>query len=89
MRPLRYFYGDYQMTDIQLLDRLATFYLLQKEVALLMMDAMNMFAVGNELHTWYHLFEWQQAKDDLEKHWGKFKHHFPEAIGLKEGVQYD
>ena len=77
------------MTDHQLLDRLATFYLLQKEVALLMMDAMNMFELENEFLTWYHLLEWQLAKDNLDEHWAKFKHHFPEAIGLKEGVKYE
>ena len=89
MRPLRYFYGDYQMTDQQLLDRLATFYLLQKEVALLMMDAMHMFDRKLEVHTWYHLFEWQLAKDDRDACWAKFVDYFPEAIGLKEGVKYE
>jgi hypothetical protein len=89
MRPLRYFYGDYQMTDYQLLDRLVTFYILQKQVALLMMDAMHMFEMENDFLSWYHLLEWQLAKDDLDEHWAKFKHHFPQAIGLKEGVKYE
>jgi hypothetical protein len=77
------------VTDKELLDRLVTFYLLQKEVALFMLDAMENFDHGRERWSWFLLFEWQQAKDDLEQHWVKFKHHFPEAIGLKEGVRYD
>ena len=89
MRSLRRLHGDYQMTDFQLLDRLVTFYILQKQVALLMMDAMHMFELENEFLSWYHLLEWQLAKDEKDQHWEKFKHHLPQAIGLKEGVKYE
>jgi hypothetical protein len=77
------------VTDQKLLDHLCTFYILQKNVALFMLDAMENFDHGRERWSWFCLFEWQQAKDDLDKHWRKFKHYFPEAIGLKEGVKYD
>ena len=77
------------MTDQQLLAHLGHFYGLQRDVALMMADAMYMFDRNYEVHAWHCLFEWQLAKDAREEHWTTFKHYFPEAIGLKEGVKYD
>jgi len=77
------------MTDRQLLALLCNFYEVQKHVALYMMDAIYMFEKGQETPTWYALFEWCEAKDEREEYWGRFKHHYPDAIALKEGVSYD
>jgi len=77
------------MTDRQLLALLCNFYEVQKHVALYMMDAIYMFDRGHEIPTWYALFQWCEARDEREEYWGRFKHHYPDAMALKEGVIYD
>ena len=77
------------MTDKQMLELLVNFYQVQKEVVLYMLDAIDMFERGRDIPMWYALFEWCEAKDEREEYWGRFKHHYPDAIALKEGVSYD
>ena len=77
------------MTDRQMLHRLCDFFSLQQHVVLSMLDAIDMFERGREIPMWYALFQWCEAKDEREEYWGRFKHHYPDAMALKEGVSYD
>jgi hypothetical protein len=77
------------MTDKQLLELLCDFYQVQQQVALHMMEAIDMFDQGKEVPSWYCLICWCEARDEREEYWGSFKHHCPDAIALKEGVSYD
>lgn len=77
------------MTDRQLLALLCNFYEVQKHVVLNMMDAIYMFDKSQETPTWYALFQWCEAKDVREEYWDRFKHQYPDAMALKEGVSYD
>jgi hypothetical protein len=77
------------MTDKQLLDRLCDFFSLQQHVVLSMMEAIDMFDQGKEVPSWYCLLRWCEAKDEREEYWGRFKHYYPDAMALKEGVSYD
>ena len=77
------------MTDRQLLALLCDFYRAQIDVAIQMSDAVYMFERGREIPMWYALFQWCEARDEREEYWGRFKHHYPDAMALKEGVSYD
>jgi hypothetical protein len=54
-----------------------------------MLDAIDMFERGREIPMWYALFQWCEAKDEREEYWGRFKHHYPDAMALKEGRSFD
>ena len=77
------------MTNKQLLELLCDFYQVQKEVVLSMLDAIDMFERGREIPMWYALFQWCEDRDLREEYWGEFKHYYPDAMALKEGVSYD
>ncbi len=77
------------MTDRQMLGLLVDFYRAQMDVAIQMSNVLYMFERGQEIPTWYALFQWCEAKDEREEFWSEFKHHYPDAIALKEGVSYD
>jgi hypothetical protein len=77
------------MTDKQLLELLCDFYQVQQQVALHMMEAIDMFDQGKEVPSWYCLICWCEARDLREEFWKKFKHYYPDAMALKEGVIYD
>ena len=76
------------MNDKQLLDRLCDFFSLQQHIVLSMLDAIDMFERGRDIPMWYALFQWCEARDERDAYWGRFKHHYPDAIALKEGVSY-
>ncbi len=77
------------MTDRQMLDELLGMYHANIRVTASMLDAILMFERGVEESCWYCLLRWCEAKDEREEYWGRFKHHYPDAIALKEGVSYD
>jgi hypothetical protein len=77
------------MNDKQLLDRLCDFFSLQQHIVLSMLDAIEMFERGRDINMWCALFQWCEARDAREECWGRFKHYYPDAIALKEGVSYD
>ena len=77
------------MTDRQLLDLLVDFYHQQQLVVLHMVEAIDMFEKRAEEAHWYCLLRWCEAKDEREECFDRFKHHYPDAIALKEGVSYD
>ena len=76
------------MNDKQLLDRLCDFFSLQQHIVLSMLDAIDMFERGRDINMWCALFQWCDARDERDAYWGRFKHHYPDAIALKEGVSY-
>ena len=77
------------MTDKQMLGLLVDFYQVQKQVVLYMMDAIHVFERGQEIPTWYALFQWCEARDERDAYWDEFRHYYPDAMALKEGVGYD
>lgn len=77
------------MTDIKLLALLTAYYSAQRNVVTAMMWAMEDFERGREESSWAYLFDWCEAKDDREELWGRFKHHYPIAMMLKEGFADD
>jgi hypothetical protein len=77
------------MTDRQMLDLLVNFYQVQKHVVIYMMEAMYMFEQGKDESCWYCLLRWCEARDERDAYWDEFKHHYPDAIALKEGVSYE
>ena len=77
------------MNDKQLLDRLCDFFSLQQHIVLSMLDAIEMFERGRDINMWCALFQWCEARDAREECLVGFKHYYPDAIALKEGVSYD
>jgi hypothetical protein len=77
------------MTDRQMLALLFDFYQVQKDVVMSMLNALYMFEHGQAIPTWYALFQWCEARDEREEFWKKFKHHYPDAMALKEGRSFD
>ena len=77
------------MTDIKLLNLLTVYYSAQRNVVTALMWAMEDFERGREDASWVYLFDWCEAKDDREELWGRFKHHYPRAMMLKEGYADD
>ena len=73
------------MTDIKLLIMLNDYYTAQKNVVGSMYWAMHHFEQGREDASWEWLFNWCEDKDTREALWGRFKHHYPRAMMLKEG----
>ena len=76
------------MTDKQMLDELLGLYQANIRVTATMLDALLMFDQGKEESCWYCLLRWCIAKDEREEFWKKFKHHYPDAMALKEGRSY-
>lgn len=73
------------MTDIELLTLLNDYYNAQKNVVNSMKWSMGRFEQGREDASWWWLFHWCEDKDTREALWGRFKHHYPRAMMLKEG----
>jgi len=77
------------MTDQQMLAVLINMYQSQIAVAQAMMYAISKFNQKDDEWAWYALFSWCRYKDIRDAHWARFKHHYPDAMSLKEGVSYD
>jgi hypothetical protein len=77
------------MTDQQMLVILVDLYKAQIAVAHAMMYAMSQFNKKDDEWVWYALFSWCMYKDIRDDQWAKFKHHYRDAMLLKEGVSYD
>ena len=73
------------MTDIKLLTLLDDYYKEQLTVVYALLWAMEDFERGRIDASWAYLFEWCENKDRREELWGRFKHHYPRAMMLKEG----
>jgi hypothetical protein len=54
-----------------------------------MANARFRFNLGNDREVWDNLFHWCLARDRSEELLDKFKHQYPQAIALKQGVSYD
>ena len=76
------------MTDAELLWLIRRYYAEQSDVALCMIGAMNYFESGKEQISFAYLFDWCEAKDRRDELWEQFKHQYPRAVMLKEGVSY-
>ena len=76
------------MTDQQMLAVLINMYQSQIAVAQAMMYAISTFNKADDEWAWYALLSWCRYKDIRDAHWAEFKHHYPEAMSLKEGVSY-
>ena len=76
------------MTDRQMLGLLVDFYRAQIAVAQAMMYAISKFNQKDDEWAWYALFSWCMYKDIRDAQWARFKHHYPDAMALKEGVSY-
>jgi hypothetical protein len=77
------------MTDQQMLGLLVEMYKAQIAVAQAMMYAISKFNYRDDEWVWYALFSWCMYKDIRDDQWAKFKHHYLDAMLLKEGVSYD
>ena len=77
------------MTDQQMLSVLISMYQSQIAVAQAMMYAISKFNYRDDELAWYALFSWCRYKDIRDAHLARFKHHYPDAIALKEGVSYE
>ncbi len=77
------------MTDQQMLSVLISMYQSQIAVAQAMMYAISKFNYRDDEWAWYALFSWCRYKDIRDAHWARFKHHYPDAMSLKEGRSFD
>jgi hypothetical protein len=77
------------MTDQQMLVILVDLYKAQIAVAQAMMYAMSKFNQKDDEWAWYALFSWCMYKDIRDAHWARFRHHYPDAMALKEGRSFD
>ena len=77
------------MTDQQMLAVLINMYQSQIAVAQAMMYAISKFNYRDDEWAWYALLSWCRYKDIRDAHWAKFKHHYPDAMSLKEGRSFD
>lgn len=77
------------MTDRQMLALLVDFYQVQKQVVIYMMEAVYVFEQDKDEACWYCLLRWCEARDERDAYWDEFKHYYPDAMALKEGVSYE
>jgi hypothetical protein len=77
------------MTDQQMLVILVDLYKAQIAVAQAMVYAMSKFHYCDDEQAWYALFSWCMYKDIRDAQWARFKHHYPDAMSLKEGRSFD
>jgi hypothetical protein len=77
------------MTEQQMLAVLINMYQSQVAVAQAMMYAISKFNQKDDELAWYALFSWCSYKDIRDAHWARFKHHYPDAMALKEGRSFD
>jgi len=77
------------MTDQQMLGLLVDMYKAQIAVTQAMMYAISTFNKKDDEWVWYALFSWCSYKDIRDDQWEKFKHHYPDAMALKEGRSFD
>lgn len=77
------------MTDIKLLTLLNDYYTAQKNVVTCMLCAMEAFEDKEMVWMWEALFDWCEAKDRRAELWKQFKHDYPRAMMLKEGLSHD
>ena len=78
-----------RMTDQTLLCLLADFYASHIRMCQFMANARFRFNLGNDREVWDNLFQWCLARDRSEEILDKFKHYYPQAVALKQGVSYD